>query len=212
MSQELAYLESMQKELLAYSEKVAELPRPDPTLGEHLLALLTELSKIEAELREAHQVGARFIVLQNQISLLLQQCHDTFPAAQVLPEIEDRRLMAEDESMLFIYVFNMNGEKAKNWQKLLTVSALRDHGVNRPIYTAREDVEELLRSKPDPALHAYLEVIVKKTDILPSTAKDIQGHTLVRLKEDRLTPQSVHHFVHLGRHYRLVNELGELTT
>lgn len=209
---EIDYLEKIQPELFKCSEQISELTGADLDIELQILKILNALHQAEQEFREAHHIGARFSVVSNQITALKTECEHAF-SATLTPESTEKQLntLKADEKLLFVYLFNMHGDKIKNWQKLLTESALHDHGNNRPIYTERSDIEELLRSKQNPPLHGYLEIAIPKSAIQENAAKDNLGHSLARLKNHPLTTKDVRSFVHLNQHYKISNAEGELT-
>ena len=215
MNPESEYLQEIETQLQEYTQHVEELDEADPEMLDKLVVLLAELKEAEDACRKKHKIGVRFSVLAAQIKELydkqaakLKEQHEELEASVAKSAAENAG--SKNTTTLYVYLFNAQGMKATAWQHLLTLRALHDHSVNRPIYATKEAVEELMRSKSNPAQHAYIEVDVKNEDILmgaeASIFQDKLGHPLVRIKQGALKPNGIRLFHHKEIDYLLDNE------
>lgn len=174
-----------------------------------LLKELGNIVNIEKKLRQRCGVGTRFKVINTQLQSILKKFTERIQRIQsIMQKTEkDVNVLAEDEMLVYVYLFNAQGATLKNWQNLLLPRALVDHSVNRPIYAKQEDIEQVLRSKPNKAQHSYLVVKIKKENVLSDGEKgdlrDQNGFPLLRVKHGALEADNIKEFVHYGHKYKV---------
>lgn len=211
MNDEKQYLQDLSAQLDGYIERVKSMDEGEEAVDK-VLALLCALVEEEKQLRAKYEIGVRFNVVRTQLQSVL----DAFEkereeevnekAQQALPENE----YTADETLVYVYLFNAQGDVLKSWQKLLSPGAMFEHSVNRPIYSVLSSVEAMLREKPNAENHAYIVVAIKKSDILESdsetTLKDQYGHPLLRLRQGALKTEDIKSFVHLHDDFQVSSE------
>jgi hypothetical protein len=178
--------------------------------NEKLLHELKNLLGKETKLRAKCELGGRFKVVHVQLQSLLKRFEIKIrEMQQVSPQIsESKDIPMEDEQLVYVYLFNAQGEVLKSWENLLLPDSLIEHSVNRPIYIDKEQIETILRTKTKKMQHAYLEIIIKKKDILATTRHnsglhDQFGFKLLRLKQGALKVEKIRKFVHNDQIYHL---------
>jgi hypothetical protein len=213
-SNEKIFLQELGKLLTKYAEEVRALEGKGTDV-EKMHALLNSAIEHEKILRQKYDIGVRFHVLRSQLQATLDEFEKELATIQQQENSSHiknnlRKQVAEDETLVYVYLFNSNGNKIKTWENLLLPSALQDHSVNRPIYTDLAHAQEVLRTRFPKDQHAYFEAIVKKSDILTGEEEitDNYQHPLVRLKEGALTIDRLRRFHHKNQDYRIEN--GEL--
>lgn len=211
MSDEKRYLEELGRKLDEYVSKVQLLPSGNDY--EKLRELLNEILTVEKELRESCEIGTRFNVIRTQLEILLDKFEKEVTAvSSVLKEIQkvDRKLK-EDEILIYVYLFNSQGGVVKTWQRLLSQDALMEHSVNRPIYINKDEILKVLEYKTDKLQHSYLEVAIRKYDIVKPTSgpiKDQNGFDLLKIRQSSLKVENIYSFFHNGKVYPVVD--GEI--
>lgn len=178
-----------------------------------LLQLMRDAVQKDNELRATYQIGDKFRFIREKLINLVTKVEESIKELEVAEETK-KDVVAEDEAIVYIYLFNAQGLVFKSWQKLVTPSVFYEHSVNRPIYTDKNQVEAFIRSKTSKALHAFLTIIVKKQDILPVPAgleapKDAIGGALVKVREGSLRFERLVSFTHVEKEYR-VTAAGEI--
>ena len=154
MTEEKRYLEELGVMLDYTIKQVTTLADSDD--NEKLLDELRRISKEEAQLREECSIGERFKVIQTQLHTLLRRFEAKVLESKAASKpAEKRDVLAEDEKLVYVYLFNAQGEKLKRWETLLLPSALFEHSVNRPIYSNKEHVQTLIRAKQNMSLHGF---------------------------------------------------------
>jgi len=180
-----------------------------------LIKELGNIVNIEKKLRQHCGIGARFKVISTQLQNILKKFAERVQRMQsAMQKAEkDVDVLAEDEMLVYVYLFNAQGATLKNWENLLLPRALVDHSVNRPIYAKQENVEQVLRSKANKTQHSYLVVKIKKQDVLQSAQnedlRDQNGFPLLRVKHGALETEKIKEFVHNDQTYK-VSPRGEL--
>lgn len=175
---------------------------------EQLLALIHAAVQKDNELRDAHQIGERFRFVKDRLQALQASVEDQL-AALLQIEAKATSQQADDEVVVYIYLFNAQGILLPTWQKMLSPGVFYEYSVNRPIYADRSQVEAFIRSKTNKTQHGYVLVHVKKTDILSSDGRDSIGGELVKVKEGALKFDRFVTFAYGGHEYKL-NASGEL--
>ncbi|MFZ2314755.1 MAG: type IVB secretion system protein IcmQ [Gammaproteobacteria bacterium] len=176
---------------------------------EQLLNLVKAAVQKDKELRESHQIGDRFRFVRDRLQALETHVEEQL---SYLRKADEKIVseQAEDETIVYVYLFNTQGIILQTWQRMLTPSVFYEHSVNRPIYADKSQVEAFIRSKANKTQHAYLAIHLKKTDILPSLGvKDSIGGDLVKVKEGSLKPNRLVAFVY-GDHDYVLGASGEI--
>jgi hypothetical protein len=181
--------------------------------GEKLLQLVQEAIKRDKELREEHNIGEKFRFIRDRLTALLSHVDEGLATIKEDSEIKTHEL-AEDEVLAYIYLFNAQGLVVASWNKMVSQSVMYEYSVNRPIYMEKSHVEAIIRAKLNKALHGYLTLAIKKSDILPAPAgmeavKDTIGNPVYKVKEGSLQFKNLVSFTHQEHEY-IVNAEGEL--
>lgn len=178
------------------------------TQKEKLLAVLNELVAKEAALREECHLGDKFRFVREKIQGLRES------VAAALATIEEEvvssaPVVAEDEVVVYVYLYNAQGILVPTWRKMVAPSVLYEYSVNRPIYANQADIDSVIRSKADKHQHAYLAIAVKKADVITladTTSQDAQNYPLVRVREGGFSHDHILFFKHNGHQYRVTEE------
>jgi hypothetical protein len=214
MTDERKYLKELGERL---DDSVKQIKLLEEAGGdEKLVNVLKEMLEQEKGLRESHEIGARFKVIQTQLQSLLKEFEKEVNLAQEEKEVVSVPVekMAEDEMLVYVHLFNSQGAALKTWQNLLLPRALIEHSVNRPVYTDKKYVEGMLRFKPNKNQHAFLKIVIKKDDAISieqeTSLQDQYGFPLLRLKQGALKLEKAKKFLHNDRVYNVSAE-GEIT-
>lgn len=209
---ELQYLDELRRLLEQITTKVMQLDQTE-YIDDETYQIIKQASEAEAKLREKYKIGVRFNLIRTQLSAILEKIAKELGKntdAKKQAEIDAEKQLKADETVVYVYLFNVNGKVIRTWQQLLTAQALFDHSVNRPIYLQKEHIEKIIRSKPNKDQQGYIEVIVKKQDVLEvgneKSLQDTQGHPLARIKQGSLQPNNIKMFVHSGKRYQLTRD------
>lgn len=208
---ELQYLDELRRLLEQITADVMQLDQ-DEYIDDETYQIIKKASDIEVKLREKYKIGVRFNLIRTQLTSMLEKIEKELGKtdAKKSAEISAEKQLKPDETVVYVYLFNVNGKIIRTWQQLLTQQALFDHSVNRPIYLQKEHIEKIIRSKPNRDQQGYIEIIIKKPDLLEigngKSLQDSQGHPLARIKQGSLQPDNIKMFVHSGKHYQLTRE------
>ncbi len=116
------------------------------------------------------------------------------------------RDLEEDETLVYISVFQSEGHNIKKWE--LQLSSLQSHLLGRPVYEQEEDVQKVIRQKLIQTSEAYVIVAIKKEGIqdfaYQAARVDRHGNTLLTLKEKAVKPENIFKFAHQGKRYYFV--------
>lgn len=184
------------------------MPNENEEKKEKLLKLVHDAVQHDKELREQYQIGEKFRFIRDRLLALLSRIEENFRAAQKKIERTTYQI-AEDEVLIYVYVFNAQGISLQTWQKMLNPSVFYEYSVNRPIYIEKTDIDALIRGKVNKAQHGYLTMAIKKYDILSAssdTLKDALGNQLIKIKEGSLYPHRLISLTHNGQNYMLDEE------
>jgi intracellular multiplication protein IcmQ len=177
-----------------------------------LIGLIQEAIQRDNSLREKHQIGDKFKFVRDRLQAFLEQLEKEVQL--VTPAEKVAQGLGEDEELVYVYLYNANGLVFKSWQNMLLPGALNEYSVNRPIYSLRDSIDSLLRTKTNKVQHAFLTVAIKKTDILRGGANDVLqdafGNKLLKIKESSLRFEKIIVFTHNAHEYELGSN-GELT-
>lgn len=207
-TKEKNFLQELEELLTRYSEEIRTLKGTQEEIS-RVKELLQDAIAAEKLLREKHEIGVRFHVLRSQLQANLEEfekelalIHQSEPN-----DAPKHQIIAEDEMLIYVYLFNSFGNKLKSWENLLLGSSLQEHNVNRPIYTDITQVEEVLRTRASKEQHAYIEMVIKKTDLLSENkSNDYYQHSLAKLREGSLKPEKIRRFHHNNIDYQVINE------
>jgi len=172
-----------------------------------LIEFIHEVLTKDQALRDQYGVGEKFRFVRDKLNALLTYVENevtfTSDTAALIPSA------LHDEQVVYVYLFNSQGVVLSSWRKMVHESVLYEYSINRPIYSEKAQIDALIRSRPNKLQHAYLSIIVKKTDILnKQTSQDAIGNTLLKVKEGSLKREKIISFTHGGNDYR-INSEGE---
>ena len=106
---------------------------------------------------------------------------------------------------IFISVYSTDGTNIRSWEKILL--NLPKQMVYRSIYTAEDDVIELIKTKPNKNNEAYVSIYINPNDILvrsqDKTPLDKLGKPMLSLKDNSISLDNINQFVHASGTYRL---------
>lgn len=182
-------------------------------LKEKLQKLVLDSIQVDKDLRAQYQVGDKFRFIRDRLANLELRVQEEINA--IIQEIESKvDKLADDEVLVYVYIFNAQGLVFQTWQKMLNPSVYYEYSVNRPIYIDKAHVESFIRNRPTKAQHGYLTVAIKKTDLLPVPAgieppKDQNGNPLYKIREGSLKPNKLFSFTHQDIEY-IVNAAGHV--
>lgn len=176
------------------------------------LELVRASIKHDTELRKKYAIDNKFRFIQDRLYKLVEKLEAHLPPAKAAAD--SRFMPGDDECIIYVYLFNAHGIALKNWENMLSPKVFYEYSVNRPLYEKIEDIQALIRTKTNKALHGYLTVAVKSANILQPQSdavvpKDIIGNTLLRIKEGSLHFGRLICFTHNGHDY-MVGENGSL--
>lgn len=172
---------------------------------EKLLKIVDDAVKHDDELRQQLEIGEKFRFIRDRLKALQQSVHDALQTIKVIDEVKER-IIAEDETLVFVYLFNAHGVDLQSWLKMVQPAVYYEYSVNRPIYNDKEHIESLVRSKANRIQHGYLVFVIKKAEIIskPDTAtKDNLGLPMVKIKEGTLKRENLLAFMHNNNQYEL---------
>src|SRR3990167_841469 len=177
-----------------------------------LLNIVREALERDQQLRDKHHIGHKFKFIRDRLEALLKQVEE---AVVILKQEEEKKeyVISEDEVMVYFYLFNAQGIVLKTWQKMLNPAVFYEYSVNRPIYLSKNDMNAYLRSKTNQTQHAYIEVVIKKDDVLTKEgsekSKDAIGGPLIKVREGSLRFDRLIALIYNGNEY-ILGEGGEL--
>ncbi len=188
------------------------MPIDDQEKKLQLVKLVRDAIERDDALREKYQMGNKFRFIRERLHELLERLEKH--AHLVVGEVKKSTFnLAEDEALVYVYLFNAQGASLKSWANMLTANVFYEYSVNRPIYAEKSHIDALLKSKSNKSQHAFLTVIIKRSDITKpiseNSLKDIVGSPLIKVKEGALRFDKLVTFTHSGHIYK-VDENGEL--
>jgi hypothetical protein len=177
-----------------------------------LLTLVKSSLSQDIEFREKYKIGDKFRFVRDRLTALVDRVEENLKALEVESEKVVNH-MAEDEVIVYVYLYNAQGLDFNTWNKMLNPSVFYEYSVNRPIYTEKADIEAFIRSRAQKNQHGFLSVIIKKESILgvgaPEAIKDAIGGVLIRVKEGSLSFKRLQTFTHNGVEYEVLDN-GEI--
>jgi hypothetical protein len=210
MSDEKQYLDEVSQMLAEYESAVRRINENDADPYGELYRLISEAVEQEKALRGKHKVGERFNVIRTQLLSTLEKYKDEYEAIQQQEKLTVRkeRKLQENETIVYLYLFNAQGNAVEAWQNMLTPRALFDYSVNRPIYLNKEDIERVIRARPNKAQHAYIEVVIDKEDIMEDKPHDQYQHPLLRVRQGAIKDGNILFFCYRDKSYSV--RLGKI--
>ena len=187
------------------------MPLDSKELKEKLLQILNEVVSKDNELRQSLQIGDKFKFIRDRLQALKAKTEAAIETIKLADE-GVKRIVEEDEQLVYVYIFNAHGTDLQSWIKMLHPSVYYEYSVNRPIYFEKEHIEAVIRGKAKRVQHGYMSVAVKKTMILSTpenSQKDQAGYPLIKIKEGSLKPERFIRFTHNDVDYFL-SESGRL--
>lgn len=173
------------------------MPTDIPKTIEELIALITDVLRQDANLRDELNIGNKFRFIRDRLTSLLSRLEE----AQAQERLCDEKrcyLVQADEAIVYIYLFNAHGLNFSTWTNMVKPSVFYEYSVNRPIYLSKTHVENYIRSKKTKTQHAYITVAVKRADIFSDIEhlKDALEQPLVKVRENSLDISRVITFTH----------------
>lgn len=180
--------------------------------SEKILQLVLSAMQQDKELREKYQIGDKFRFIRDRLSALESRIQENINSLHK-EVVKKSDTIAEDEVLVYVYLYNAQGLAFQTWQKMVSPSVFYEYSVNRPVYTDKSHVEAFIRSRPNKNQHGYLTVVLKKQDILvvadPQLVKDSIGNPLVKIREGSLIFNQLRTFTH-NNHEFIVSLEGQL--
>lgn len=184
----------------------------DKEQREKLLELAKSSLVQDESLRQQFQIGDKFRFIRDRLQAMVSRVEENIKAMET-QSVKATSELAQDEVVVFVYLYNAQGLVLKTWNKMLNPSVFYEYSVNRPIYSEKADVEAFIRSRAQKNQHGFLSVAIKKEDILKALsgdlAKDAIGNPLIKVKEGSLLFKRLLSFTHNGSEYE-VGADGEL--
>lgn len=177
-----------------------------------LINIIRDAIKTDEALREKYQVENKFRFVRDRLHALLTNLETELQAHQSQTKTIAMRQAEADEVLVYVYLYNAQGTALQNWQSMLNPKFFYEYGFNRPIYSQKEHVDALVKSKSNKLQHAYLTVAVKKDHIISLDAdtagKDSLNNPLIKIKEGGLRFEKLICFTHNNIDYLLDPEQG----
>lgn len=174
-----------------------------------ILELLHNALTQDETLRQEYQIGNKFRFIHDRLKSLQLNAEETLASFEKKIKKTDNTLQA-DETLVYIYLYNAQGQQLSTWQKMVTPAVFYEYSVNRPIYESKADIDAFIRTKANKMHHGYLTIIVPKADILPpdadNIAKDTIGQALIRVREGSLQASKMLTFTHNNQDFHLDEE------
>jgi hypothetical protein len=174
-----------------------------------VIQLVRDAIQNDSQLREQYQVGDKFRFVRDRLTNLLSHL-ESHPITAVTKEDVGAAAETQNDLLVYVYLYNAQGAVLRSWSSMLMPKIFYEHSVNRPIYSDKTHIENVLRSKANRQQHAYLTISVKSDDIV-STAHltDALGNPLVKVREGKLDFKKLVSFTHNDQDYML-DARGEL--
>jgi hypothetical protein len=174
-----------------------------------LIELIRETIEHDNSLRKKYDIGDRFRFVRDRLHALLDQLEKHAKASEPPREKEAGGGLAEDEAVVYVYLYNAQGILIQTWKNMLIPKLFYEYSINRPIYGKKDEIEQLVRTKVNKVQHGYLAVVVKKNSIIPTDVKDAFGGQIIKVKEGSLHLDRLVAFTHNDIDYT-VNDEGDI--
>lgn len=180
--------------------------------GEQVLQLVQAIVSQDEALRKTYGIDNKFRFIRERLQNLLQRLEQELHATmkKQIEEKVKKNVLSDDESLVYVYLFNAHGTVLSSWQNLLTPKVFYEYSVNRPIYMDRAHVHSLVQSKSNKAQHGFLTVAIKTVNVIQSEGlKDSLGNPLIKIKEGSLLFEKLLGFTCNDEEY-ILNSKNEL--
>lgn len=182
---------------------------PTNNQKEKLLDLMRELLLRDDALRQQFQMGEKFRFIRDRLAALAKTVEESVRTISVADQTQGA-VLAEDEVLVYIHLYNAQGLIFQTWQKMLNPAVFYEYSVNRPAYANKAHIDQFIRSKSNKAQHGYLTIAVKKTAVISmDLVKDALDQPLIKVKEGALRFDRLLSFTHNENDYQVSSE-GEI--
>ena len=177
----------------------------DKQQNRQIIDLVREVIEEDKARREKFKIGEQYDFIPEKLQTILKRLEDNLdyseePITSSIPPWH--RNIAEDEQVVFIYLYNAQGKDIHVWERLLSIKSLAEQCFSRPVYLNRSDAEKVLRHRDNAPQHAIVSVIVKKNHIITSqTLLDPLDNQQVRLTENSLKTDNLIELLHQEKTY-----------
>jgi hypothetical protein len=180
------------------------------TKHQKLLEIIRVALQRDKELREANEIGDKFCFVRDRLNKLMEQIEANIQAEQKEEKESAKTVSAEDETLVYVYLFNAHGIDLKSWVKMLSPKGFYEYSVNRPIYLEIAHIETVIKNKQNKAQHAFLIIALGNKDLIQAeSSRDSMGHPLAKIREGSLHFNKLISFIHNG-HVYTINKEGEI--
>jgi len=122
-------------------------------------------------------------------------------------QISDRHEQRAQMTKVYVALYAFDGGDLKSWERV--IMNLPSHLTSRAIYANEEEVQALIRSKPNPVNDGYISMFINPDDIISQpaekTSTDKHGKPLLVLKHKAISLDSFDVFVHQTGNYQWTN-------
>ena len=175
-------------------------------MRETLVKLAKEAMAADESLREQHNIGEKFRFVKDRLADIAEELDEHFEDFFEEDMMETDVALSDDETMVFVHLFNAQGMLLESWSKMLTPRLFYEYSINRPIFENKDAADAYIRSKANKNQHAYLAVVVKKASV---RLLDETTDGVIKVAEGALDVTRLKMFVHDGKEY-ILNDEGEL--
>lgn len=189
------------------------ISKKDKIEKDKLLELIQACIQQDQSLRDEFHIGDKFRFVRDRLSALEKQVQQELIESD--REISEKIVTAtENEIVVYVYIYNVQGLNFLSWQKLVNPSVFYEYSINRPIYTDKAQMDAFIRSRTNRNQHGYLAFVINQTDLAPlkpdeKPAFDVIGNPVVKIKEGTLKFNKLISFTHQDTLYS-VTESGQL--
>lgn len=176
----------------------------DQELSVALVEAIEEAVESEKKIRKSAFLDQKPSFVSTQLENLLARLKKNLaPFLRPVAPPESAATIASDERVVYIYLFNAQGQSLRGWRTSLSPAVFKGSSVHHPVYSTKAQVQHLIRTKRDPSQHGFVEVKVKKSDVINEDGVDDLGQPLVRLKYGVLDASNILSFVTMENAYTL---------
>lgn len=185
----------------------------EKAIKEAIRRLIRDSLEVDQKLRDEYRIGDKFRFIRDRLQSLQTRIEEELQIHEA-ESIERKKELKEDETLVYVHLFNVQGLTFHSWYKLVEASVFYEYSVNRPIYTDKSQIEAFIRSRPNKVQHGYLTIAIKKDAILPIPSgfeppRDQIGNLLVKIREGSLHFDRLLLFTHQEHEYE-INRDGEM--
>lgn len=162
--------------------------------SKQLLALVETTKSEEHKMMSAFGMKDKVTFVSTQLENMVEKLKLMFKSIYANSEEKSqssRDIIAQDERLVYVYLFNVQGQSLRSWRAQLAPGVFKECGVHRPVYSDPSHIENVILRKSDKTQHAYVAVKVKKSDVQEGAVKDELGYPLVRLKYGVLSSENI---------------------